>query len=136
LPEDISDTEKDQWHSGFAMIQIFIRRLSKAGGLVIAATDNTEGRLPGVTLHREMLLLADAGISPYKVLLGSTRRPAEMLYKENIIGIVEIGKQADILLLGSSPIEHINYSQDIDYVMRKEKIVKSPYYYSTNVTYL
>ncbi|MGK0296480.1 MAG: imidazolonepropionase-like amidohydrolase [Gammaproteobacteria bacterium] len=130
LPEDISDTEKGQWQSGFVKIQAFIKRLSEAGGLVIAATDNTEGRLPGVTMHREMLLLADAGIAPYKVLLGATRWPAEMMHKENLIGTVETGKQADIILLSSNPLEDISNSESVDYVIRKGKIVKSPDYCS------
>ncbi|MGY8815730.1 MAG: amidohydrolase family protein [Gammaproteobacteria bacterium] len=130
LPEDLSDTEKELWKTGFKKVQTFIRRLSEAGGLVIAATDNTEVRLPGVTMHREMLLLADAGIAPYKVLLGATRWPAEMMHKENLIGTVETDKQADIILLSSNPLEDISNSENVDYVIRKGKIVKSPDYCS------
>jgi imidazolonepropionase-like amidohydrolase len=126
LPEDISTTELQNLRQGFGKIQTFLKEFSEAGGFIIAATDNTMVRLPGVSMHREMRMLVDAGIAPYRVLLGATRWPAEMLYKDDLIGTIEAGKQADILLLGSNPADDIDNSRDIRYVIRKGTIQRSP----------
>ncbi|NIN33573.1 MAG: amidohydrolase family protein, partial [Gammaproteobacteria bacterium] len=90
---------------------------TEAGGKVIAGTDTTDGKMPGLTMHREMDMLADAGITPYRTLLSATRWPAEFLYKDDIIGTIEPGKKADVLVLGSNPAEDIDNSRDIQYVI-------------------
>jgi hypothetical protein len=126
LPADIDATELQQFRQGFSKAQSFLRQFSEAGGFVVAATDNTLTRLPGITLHRVMQMLVDAGITPYRVLLGATRFPAEMIFKDELIGTIEAGKQADILLLGSNPAEDIANSKDIRYVIRKGTVMRSP----------
>ncbi len=83
-------------------------------------------RMPGISIHREMQLFADAGVAPYKALLGATRYPAEMMRKADLIGTLEEGKQADILVLGSNPAGDIAATKDLRYVIRKGKIVRAP----------
>jgi len=109
-----------------AKVGEFLKMLSEAGGRILAATDAGDDKLVGVSLHREMKMLADAGIEPYKVLLGATRWPAEMTYKDELIGTIEEGKHADILILGSDPTENIINTRNIQYVVRLGKVVKSP----------
>ena len=77
-------------------------------------------------IHREMKMLADAGIKPYRILLGATRWPAEMTYKDELIGTIEEGKQADIVLLGSDPTADMNNSRDIRYVIKGGIVLRSP----------
>lgn len=71
-------------------------------------------------------MLADAGITPYRVLLGATRWPAEMTYKDDSIGTIEEGKQADIAILDSDPVADINNSRDILYVIKSGTVLRSP----------
>jgi len=125
LPENIDASELQRLREGYTKVQSFLKLFSEAGGLVITATDNTMTKLPGITMHREMQLLVDAGISPGRVLLGATRFPAEMLRKNDLIGTIETAKQADMLLLGSNPVVDIANSKDIQYVIRKGKVVSS-----------
>jgi len=113
-------------NEGFEKIQEFLRMLTEAGGKVVAATDTTDAKMPGLTMHRELDMLVDAGITPYRALLGATRWPAEFLYKEDLIGTIEPGKLADILILGSNPIEDISNSRDIEYVIRKGATLRTP----------
>lgn len=109
-----------------AKVGTFLKMLSEAGGKILAATDAGDDKLVGVSLHREMKLMADAGIAPYKVLLGATRWPAEMTYKDDIIGTVEEGKNADILILGADPTENIINARNIQYVVRLGKVLRTP----------
>jgi imidazolonepropionase-like amidohydrolase len=82
-------------------------------------------RIPGISLHREMQLFVDAGVPPYKALLGSTRYAAEMMRMADTIGTLEEGKQADIVVLGANPVQDIAATQDLRYVIRKGRIVRS-----------
>jgi imidazolonepropionase-like amidohydrolase len=126
LAEDIDAERLGQMNEGFEKIQEFLRMLTEAGGKVVAATDTTDAKMPGLTMHRELDMLVDAGITPYRALLGATRWPAEFLYKEDLIGTIEPGKLADILILGSNPIEDISNSRDIEYVIRKGATLRTP----------
>jgi len=107
-------------------VEGFLGLFSEAGGKILVATGSGEGKLVGIDLHREMKMLADAGIVPYRILLGATRWPAEMTYKDELIGTIEQGKQADIILLGSDPTTNIRNSRDIRYVIKGGTILRSP----------
>jgi imidazolonepropionase-like amidohydrolase len=126
LAVDIDAERLSQMREGFEKIQEFLRMLTEAGGKVIAATDTTDAKMPGLTMHRELDMLVDAGITPYRALLGATRWPAEFLYKEDLIGTIEPGKLADILVLGANPVEDISNSRSIEYVVRKGTVQRTP----------
>ena len=49
-----------------------------------------------------------------------------MTYKDSLIGTLEEGKQADIVLLGSDPTANIGNSRDIRYVIKAGAILRSP----------
>jgi imidazolonepropionase-like amidohydrolase len=98
---------------------------SEAGGKILVATDSGEDKLIGIGLHREMKMLAAAGITPYRILLGATRWPAEMTYKDELIGTIEKGRQADLVILGSDPTADINNSRDIRYVIKGGTVLRS-----------
>ncbi len=58
----------------------------------------------GPTSVREVELLALAGLTPMQALEASTRVPAEMLAAADEIGTVEVGKRADLVILGEDPL--------------------------------
>jgi imidazolonepropionase-like amidohydrolase len=121
------DAEMLETHKeSLAKVGAFLKILSEAGGRVLAATDAGDDKLVGISLHREMKMLANAGIEPYKVLLGATRWPSEMTFKDDIIGTIEAGKNADIIILGSNPAENINSTRDLEYVIKAGKVMRSP----------
>ena len=71
-------------------------------------------------------MLVDAGITPYRALLGATRWAAEFIHRIDLVGTLEAGKTADILLLGSNPVDDIINSRDIRYVIKKGTVQRSP----------
>jgi len=123
---NLSPEEKARRLKGYENVQRFIREFSEQGGLLLAATDMGNSRMPGIALYREMQLLVDAGVPPYKALLGATRYAAAMMRKSDLIGTLAAGQQADILVLGSNPAEEIAAVKEIRYVIRKGKIVRAP----------
>lgn len=124
---DEMDTDKiETYKESLRKVEGFLRLFSEAGGKILVATDSGEDKLVGIGIHREMKMLADAGITPYRILLGATRWPAEMTYKDELIGTIEEGKQADIVLLGSDPTADMNNSRDISYVIKGGTILRNP----------
>ena len=88
--------------------------MHKAGVKVLAGSDFTDwGQVPGVDLHNELALLAEAGFSPMEALQSATSLPAEFLGKTRDFGTIEVGKVADLVLLDADPMENISHTRKI-----------------------
>lgn len=68
---------------------------------------------PGFSLHEEMELLVEAGLSPLYVLQGTTLNPAQYFDRTDSLGTVEEGKLADLVLLDGNPLEKISNTKRI-----------------------
>ncbi len=72
---------------------------------------------PGISLHREMQLLADAGVPNAQLLLAATRNAAEALGAGDRIGRIAPGFEADLLVLDANPLDDIQHTRDIHAVV-------------------
>jgi imidazolonepropionase-like amidohydrolase len=61
----------------------------------------------------------EAGLTPYQVLLTTTKNAAEMLGYEKRLGTIEKGKDADLVLLDKNPLGDIKNTKTIAGVMVK-----------------
>lgn len=68
---------------------------------------------PGISLHREMQLLCQAGVPAARVLLAATRNAADALGVGQRLGRVAPGFEADLLILGGNPLTEIQNTRDI-----------------------
>ncbi len=102
----------------------FVGMCNKAGVRIIAGTDGPNiGRLvPGFGLHRELELLAGAGLSPLEALRAATSTAAEALGKEDRLGTLEPGKFADLVVLDADPLASIQNTRRISVVVQGGKI--------------
>ncbi len=103
----------------------FLKKYSDAGGRVIAATD--AGMLPGLSLHYEMQMLADAGIPPMKALQGGTLWGAESIGQAKDLGSVEPGKLADITIIEGNPLNDITATRNVRMVIKDGKVLDTAY---------
>ncbi len=72
---------------------------------------------PGISLHREMQLLAEAGVPPAQLLLAATRNAAEALGAGQRLGQIAPGFEADLLVLDADPLQDIRHTRDIPAVV-------------------
>jgi imidazolonepropionase-like amidohydrolase len=79
--------------------------------------------VPGKSLHHELQLLADAGIPTSDIIQIATKNGAEALKIVNSTGTIEEGKQADMVVLSSNPIENISNTKNIDMIINNGKII-------------
>jgi adenine deaminase len=82
---------------------------------LLAGTDNIDTYVfSGSSLHDELEMMVDAGLSPLEALQTATINPAIYAGREQEFGSLEKGKRADIVLLNSNPLTDINNVRGID----------------------
>lgn len=93
-----------------------VRRFQKAGIKILAGSDVTDWEpfiYPGASLHDELALLVEAGLTPFEALQTATVNPAKFLGREKERGTIEKGKFADLVLLDANPLENIANTKNI-----------------------
>ena len=97
--------------------------LQRAGVGILAGTDTENPYcFPGFSLHDELSLLVDAGLTPMQALQAATINPARFLNREKDLGTIEPGKLADIVMLDANPLENINNTRKIAAVVLNGKL--------------
>jgi imidazolonepropionase-like amidohydrolase len=90
----------------------------------MAGTDTTAPFVfPGSSLHEELALLVQAGLTPMQALQAATKLPAQFLGKLQTQGTVEVGKFADLVLLDANPLEDIHNTQNIRAVILRGELL-------------
>jgi len=75
---------------------------------IIAGTDTSIGFLtPGYSLHKELELQIEAGLTPLKALRSAAITPAKFFNLDNKIGTIDPVKYANLVILNSNPLEKI-----------------------------
>jgi imidazolonepropionase-like amidohydrolase len=106
----------------FAEFREVVRQMNRSGVTLIAGTD-TAVTAPGFTLHDELAVLVEAGLTPLQALQAATLTPAKVLNKANDFGTIENGKIADLVLLDGNPLEDIRNTQRIHAVIFNGKLL-------------
>lgn len=86
-----------------------LRALADSGSPLLMGTDSPQlFNVPGFSLHREIALLQEIGLTPYQILVSGTRNVASYatqdLKLDGAFGTVAVGSRADLLLLDANPL--------------------------------
>jgi imidazolonepropionase-like amidohydrolase len=79
--------------------------LHKAGVPIVAGTDQA---VPGHSLHRELELYVEAGLTPMEAIQAATIVPAKAMMLDRRVGTIEVGKRADLILVAGRPDRKIS----------------------------
>jgi uncharacterized membrane protein YphA (DoxX/SURF4 family) len=91
-----------------------IRTMHDAGVPFLAGTDlGGDYIFPGFSLHDELVLFVQAGLTPGEALKTATYNPPKFLGMLDRFGTVGEGKLADLVLLDANPLEDIHNTQKI-----------------------
>jgi imidazolonepropionase-like amidohydrolase len=100
-------------------------RIAHQQGVKIAAgTDfllDPKNSLPN--LHDELeILVSGCGLTPMEAILAATRNNAEVIGIQDKAGTIEVGKQADLVVLAADPTKDIKNTRKIRYVLKSGRV--------------
>ena len=84
-----------------------LKALQEEGARIVFGTDAPQiFSVPGFSIHREMAVMASAGLTPFEILASGTRNAAEHFGSDEF-GQVAVGTRADLILLEANPLDNI-----------------------------
>lgn len=112
---------KRRWSAVRRIVALF----QHAGVPFLSGTDAPmPGVYPGFSLHQELRLLVESGLSPRQALRAATLAPAEFLGIDADAGSVAVGKRADLVLLDADPARDIRHTQAIHAVVLDGRLLR------------
>ena len=119
FPKDVTPAAK----ANFELNQRLTRMAAEAGVRLIVSTDAAGGtRLPGFSVLDELILFADAGVTPLATLQAGTLNPMMLLKKDSSLGTITAGKLADMVLLDGDPLTDMRNLRRISAVVADGRV--------------
>jgi imidazolonepropionase-like amidohydrolase len=98
--------------------------MHRAGVGILAGTDLPVGHaIPGYSLHEELALMVESGLSPLAALQTATLNPARFFGFTDSLGSAETGKVADLIVLNADPLADIRNVDRIEAVILKGRFM-------------
>ena len=98
--------------------------LYEAGVSMVAGTDvGNPWLIPGDSLHRELELLVQSGLSPLAALRSATVNVARLLNATDTYGTLAVGGKADVVVLSANPLDDIRNTRRIKTVISRGRVV-------------
>lgn len=94
----------------------------RAGGRLVVGTDSTVpsgGVIPGFSAARQLELMVEHGFTPMEVIRLSTLEGARALERDALVGSIEAGKQADLLVVDGDPLQDISDLRKVRIVFKQ-----------------
>lgn len=64
--------------------------------------------VPGFSIHRELSLMRECGISAYEIIRSGTKNVGDYFKDKDEFGTIAIGKRADLILINGDPLQDIS----------------------------
>jgi imidazolonepropionase-like amidohydrolase len=96
-----------------------LRALNAAGVPIVAGTDKA---LPAHSLHRELELYVEAGLTPMAVIQLATLGSARVMGMDGEVGSVEAGKRADMILVDGNPLQDFRVLRKVTRVISNGRV--------------
>ena len=100
-----------------------VKALHDAGVPIVAGTD--EG-IPGYSVHREIELYVEAGLTPMEALQAATVVSARAMKMDAEVGTIERGKRADMVVLNANPLDAIRNIRSVRWTIREGRVYDAP----------
>jgi len=98
--------------------------MQRAGVGVLAGTDDANPyAFPGFSLHDELSMLVEAGLTPRQALRAATTNATQFLDRLDSLGSVATGKLADLVLLDADPLADIRNTKRIHGVVARGRFL-------------
>lgn len=121
--QDWSD-KKRRWE----VEQLIMKMLISEKVTIMAGTDcDNPYAFPGFSLHDELKMFVNLGMTPLDALRSATIVPAKFMNMTDSIGSIAQGKLADLVLLKANPLDDISNTTAIEAVVANGKLYDRTY---------
>ncbi len=104
---DWTTQDEINWKKNFQRWMTFVNDYKNHGGRVTTGSDSGYiYKVYGFGYIRELELLQEAGFHPLEVIKSATYSGAETLGLEESVGSIEVGKQADLVVVKENPLQN------------------------------
>jgi len=100
-----------------------VKALHDAGVPIVVGTD--EG-IPGHSVHREIELYVEAGLTPMEALQAATIVSARAMKMDGELGTIERGKRADLVVLNANPLDAISNIRSVRWTISDGRVYDAP----------
>ncbi|WP_271855785.1 amidohydrolase family protein [Patiriisocius marinus] len=108
-----------EYDNGHILVSKTVNELANSG---VKVNMGAHGQLQGLGAHWETWMIAAGGLSNLEALKAATINGANYIGAGKDIGSLEVGKLADLLVLDKNPLENIENTQYIKYVMQNGRL--------------
>ncbi len=98
-----------------------IKAISDAGGSITAGTDAPFAPF-GSSLHSELWVYVDAGLTPFQALQSATIQAAKVVGVDKDLGSIEAGKLADLIIVDGDPLKRIQDAMKVRTAIKNGKL--------------
>jgi imidazolonepropionase-like amidohydrolase len=111
-----------RYAASYRKMVAFIGQMYRAGIPLVAGTD----AMAGFTLHSELALYVQAGLTPAQALQVATLNGARHTGTLHERGSIEVGKLADLVLVDGDPTRDINDLRRVTLVITQGRMLSAP----------
>lgn len=104
---------KAEVDNNLKILLLLTKELHDAGVPLMTGSDSFGTLVPGLSLHQELQLFVEAGLTPFEALKCSTVNVAAYLGETGVAGVIQVGARADFILLDKNPLIDINNSRSV-----------------------
>lgn len=125
-PDLLPPVMADKAASVIDMHKSSFRKAVKAGVKIAMGTDSGVGQ-HGIN-GRELQLMVEYGMSPMQAIQASTHNAAQLLHLDKLLGTLETGKLADVVIVGGDVLADISLLADpakVKVVLKDGRVVKN-----------
>jgi imidazolonepropionase-like amidohydrolase len=107
-----SNTDRPRQQAAYGIQARNLAKINAAGVKIVLGTDGNRAWAP----HEEAADMVAAGMTPMQVIIAGTKNAAEFL-KMSDTGTLEVGKNADFMVLDANPVDDITNTRKISQVI-------------------
>ena len=113
--------KEDNYKASFDKLLEIVKELHDQGVTIIPGTD----AMAGFAFHKELENYVRAGIPANEVLKMATITSAELTNTHEILGSIESGKLADLIIIDGNPVENISDIRRVEITIKDGRIYNS-----------
>lgn len=113
-----------KWQHDDSVRRANLKKMADGGIAIAAGTDaGNIGTQHATSFYDELLAMKQSGLGNWQIVESATINPAKILNRQDSLGSIAIGKQADLVLLNANPIDSIENITKINLVINKGVVI-------------